>query len=88
MRKYTVSHILRVMKNITLSIDEYVLKTVRSYAAEHNSSVNGLVREYLTGLAQREDRARDSRKRIRELSDASPARIGSKSWRRSELHER
>ena len=79
---------LRAMKNITLSIDECVLKAVRRYAAEHDSSVNGLIREYLTGLAQREDRARDSRKRIRELSDNSPARMGPKIWRRSELHER
>ena len=78
---------LRAMKHITLSIDERVLKAVRRYAAEHDTSVNGLIREYLTGLAQREDRARDSRIRIRDLSDTSPARMGPKTWRRSELHE-
>ena len=77
---------LRAMKNITLSIDERVLKAVRRYAAEHDSSVKGHVREYLTGLAQREDQARDSRKRMRELSDNSSARMGPKTWRRSELH--
>jgi len=44
------------MKNITLSVDENilatVLATVRRYAAERNSTVNALVREYLTGLAR------------------------------------
>ena len=76
------------MKNITLSIDEKVLAAARRYAAEHNSSVNGLVREFLGGIAQRDDRAAKARQRIRELSDASGGRIGAKSWRREELHER
>ena len=47
-----------VMKNIPLSVDENVLAIVRRHAAEHNSTVNALVREYFTGLAQHEDRAR------------------------------
>lgn len=76
------------MKNITLSIDEKVLAEVRRYAGEHNASVNRLVREFLTGIAQRQDRAHQARRRIRELSDDTTARIGSKSWSRDELHER
>ncbi len=77
-----------LVKNVTLSIDEDVLLTVRKYAAERNSSVNALVREFLTAIAQREDRAKKARQRIRELSDNSTARIGSKSWTRDELHAR
>ena len=76
------------MKNITLSIDEKVLATVRLYAAERNKTVNGLVREYLTGIAEREQRARQARRRLRELSDHSSARIGAVKWRREDLHER
>ena len=76
------------MKNVTLSIDEAVLSAVRRYAAEHDSSVNALVREFLTMIARREDRAKKARQRIRELSDSSDARIGSKSWSRDELHAR
>ena len=76
------------MKNVTLSIDEKILAAVRRYAVERDSSVNALVREFLTGIATREDRARKARQRIRELSDQSTARIGSKSWTRDELHER
>ena len=76
------------MKNLTLCIDEKILAAVRRYAVERDSSVNALVREFLTGIATREDRARKARQRIRELSDQSTARIGSKSWTRDELHER
>lgn len=76
------------MKNVTLSIDEEILTAVRRYAVERNSSVNALVREFLTGIATREDRARKARQQIRELSNESTARIGSKSWTRDDLHER
>ena len=75
-------------KNITLSVDEGVIRTVRLYAAERGSTVNALVREFLTELANREDRVRKARARIAELSERSTARIGSRTWTREELHER
>jgi Family of unknown function (DUF6364) len=77
-----------LVKNVTLSVDEEVLSAVRRYAAERNSSVNALVREFLAGIAEREDRAKKARRRIRKLSERSEARIGSKSWSRDELHAR
>ena len=76
------------MKNITLSVDEKVLAVVRRYAAERDSSVNGLVREFLNQIAYGEDRARKARSRIAELSRRSRARIGAINWKRGELHDR
>jgi Family of unknown function (DUF6364) len=76
------------MKNITLSIDERVLEKVSRYASESGSSVNQLVREFLTGNAERNDRADQVKRQIRDLSEQSTARIGTKSWTRDELHER
>jgi hypothetical protein len=76
------------MKNITLSVDEQVLRKVRRHAAEQGSTVNALVRDFLTRIAQREDRARRARERIRKLSRTSVARIGRRTWGRDELHER
>jgi len=76
------------MKNLTLSVDEKILAAVRRYAVERDSSVNALVRDFLAEIATREDRARKARERIRELSDQSTARIGSRTWTRDELHER
>jgi hypothetical protein len=76
------------MKNITLSVDENVLAAVRRHAAEQNSSVNALVRDYLTGLAALEDRAHQARARLRQLSEQSRGKLGKKSWTREQLHER
>jgi hypothetical protein len=76
------------MKNVTLSVDENVLAAVRRLAAERNSSVNALVREYLTSLAAQEDRATRARSRLRQLSRQSTGRLGRKTWTRDELHDR
>ena len=75
------------MKNITLRVDDEVLKAVRRHAVERDTSVNQLVREFLGSIAAREDRALEVSRRIRELSEASTARIGSKTWNRDDLHE-
>jgi len=76
------------MKNITLAVDEAVLAAVRRHAAERNSSVNALVREYLSNLAAHQDRAKQARARLHQLSKQSRARLGRKTWTREELHER
>lgn len=76
------------MKNITLSVDENVLNAVRRHAAESNSTVNALVREYLSNLAAHQDRAKQARARLRQLSKESHGRLGKKTWSRDELHDR
>ncbi len=76
------------MRNITLSVDEKVLTAVRRYAADQNSTVNGLVRDYLTNLAAQENRADSARSRLRELSTQSTGRLGKKTWTRGDLHDR
>ena len=76
------------MKNITLSIDEKILAAARRYAAEQNSSVNAIVREYLADIARREYRAARARERLGQLGRESSARIGARKWQRDELHER
>ena len=75
------------MKNITLSVDEKILSAARRFAAERDSSVNALVREFLKSISDRENRAQASRERLRELSLRSSARIGTKTWDRDSLHE-
>jgi hypothetical protein len=76
------------MRNITLSVDEDVLTAVRRHAAERNSTVNALVREYLTNLAAHQDRAGRARARLRQLSKQSQGRLGKKTWSRDDLHDR
>jgi hypothetical protein len=75
------------MKNITLAVDEKVLAVVRRYSAEHNRSVNSLIREFLTNIAERGDRAKQARKNIRMLSEQSTAKRGPETWSRDDLYE-
>jgi hypothetical protein len=76
------------MKKITLRVDEQVLAAVRRWAAEQKSSVNALMRDYLTNLAAQDDRARRAGARLRELSSPSEGRLGKKTWTRTDLHDR
>ena len=76
------------MKNITLSVDEEVLAAVRRLAAARDSTVNALVREHLTNLAQHENRAKRARARLRQLSNRSQGRLGKRTWTRENLHDR
>jgi hypothetical protein len=76
------------MKNITLAIDEAVLDEVRVYAAKRNTSVNGLVRDYLTAIAEQEDKTTRARRRLRELMDRTSLEVGPVTWTRDDLHDR
>lgn len=76
------------MKKITLTIDDDVLASVRCFVAERNTSVNALVRDYLTTLASPENRATRARVRLRQLTKQSKGRLGRKTWSREELHHR
>jgi hypothetical protein len=69
-------------------VDEKVLAAARRRAAEQNSTVNALVREYLTNLALQDDRAERARSRLLELSKESRGRLGKRTWSREDLHER
>jgi len=41
------------MSNLTLSLDDDLLRKTRLYAVAHDTSVNAMVREDLKGIAQR-----------------------------------
>jgi Arc/MetJ family transcription regulator len=75
-------------KNITLAIDDEVLARVRRIAAEKNTTVNALVREYLTHLAGREDRVREAVRQLKEASENSELKVGPITWKRDDLYER
>jgi hypothetical protein len=76
------------MKNITLSIDDRVLAAVKQVAARQSTTVNAMVREYLTRLATQEDRQKRARQRLLELSDTSEGRMGDQKWERERLYDR
>jgi len=73
--------------NLTLSIDDRLLKEAREVAAAMGKSVNQLVREYLQQLTARDDAERDIGE-LRKLSASSEGHSGGRRIQRDELHER
>ncbi len=76
------------MKNVTIALDEALLRDARRIAAERSTSVNALIRDFLERVTRRESHARTARRRIAELCRDSDAEVGDRSWSRDELHER
>lgn len=77
-----------MMKNITLSADEDLIASVRVYAQAHGTTLNDLIRNYLTqitGPLDREAAADAFVKLAREQSGRSE-----EGWRfnREEIHKR
>jgi hypothetical protein len=77
-----------MMKNLTLAIDPVLLDAARVYAAKRGTTVNALVRDYLSGIASQEDRYTRARRRIAELAESSGAEVGPVTWKRDDLYDR
>lgn len=76
------------MKNITLAIDEKLLKDVRKYAAEHETSVNAIVREKLAEVVAPKKRMADVMKRMRRIAKEGGMEVGPITWTRDDTYER
>lgn len=76
-------------KNLTLTIDENVLKAARKLALDRNTSVNQMVREYLAKLVKEQDRQAAALQDLKRLWSKSKFRLGGPiTWTRDELYER
>lgn len=77
------------MTNLTLSIDDELLKRARIRALEQDTSVNALVRDYLEDLAG-QAKPQDGIRAILELAERSHSGSGprGRTWTREELYER
>ena len=77
--------------NITLSLDDDLIKEVRKIAVEQDTTLTGIVREYLQKLAA-ENSVSGRRRREREALERSFARfqfkVGRRNWKREDLHAR
>jgi hypothetical protein len=78
------------MKNITLAVDDDVLAAVRKFAADKNTTVNGLVRDYLASISEqvRKEAAARARKELVRLSEETTFGLGDWKWNREELYDR
>lgn len=76
------------MANLTITIDEEVLKRARLRALDQGTSVNALLREYLEAYAGLDSEQQAAVRALLELAGRSRAGSGGRHWSRDELHER
>ncbi len=77
------------MPNITMKIDDKLLKKARKIAIDKETTLTGMIRHYLERLVEREEMSKTTV--IAELEEAFSTRgvkIGKRRWSREELHER
>jgi hypothetical protein len=77
--------------NLTLSLEDELIKRVRKIAVERDTTLTGLVRDYLEKLAA-EDTASGRRRREREALERSfegfQFKVGKRTWKRADLYAR
>ena len=70
--------------NLTLVIDDQLLRDARKLAVDRGASVNHMVREFLQTAVRQSASRQQARDRLLRLS----LPIGSITWKRDELYER
>ena len=76
------------MANLTITVDDEVLKRARMRALEQDTSVNAVLREYLEAYSGVRQEQLAAVHKVISLSDEASSRRGDRRWSRDELHER
>lgn len=76
------------MANLTIAVEDDLLRKARLRAVETGTSVNALVREYLRELTGEKGKQLAAAERITKLAHESGARLGKSAWSRADLHDR
>jgi predicted transcriptional regulator len=77
------------MRNITLSVDDEILDKVRIVAAQKRTTVNAMVRKFLSEVAGRDEKQAEARKELLRLMETSEGRMRADfKFNREETHER
>ena len=77
------------MSNITLSVDDEIIKKVRKIAIDKNTTLTQMIRDFLAFVAARDAAQRMQAVKELEMSFEQFSRdMGKREWRREELYER
>jgi plasmid stability protein len=76
------------MANLTITIDDEVLRRARLRALQQDTSVNALLRDYLTAFASADSTWQQATDELLRLSTRAKSGRGGRRWTRDELHER
>ena len=72
------------MANLTITVPEEILKSARRRALEQGTSVNAVLRDYLSQFAG----TQSAQANVLELSKTARSGRGKAKWTRDELHQR
>jgi len=76
-------------RNITFNLPVELIQQAKVYAAQHNTTMNALLRELLLEKLSKDDRVRTAAQRFLELARKGPnSTVDPHTIRREELHER
>ena len=78
----------KAKQNVTLVVDEDLLLAARKVALDQRTSVNQLVREYLTALVEDPSRRRLARARLKKTFETGLVDVGDRNWSRDDLYDR
>ena len=77
--------------NITLTLDDNLVKEVRKIAADRDTTLTRLVREHLEQLAAESAKSGRKRRELEALErsfELVKVSLGKRNWRREDLYER
>jgi hypothetical protein len=77
--------------NITLSLDDNLVKEVRKIAVERDTTLTGLVRAHLQELAAEHAKSGRKRRELEALEESFKQfqfKMGKRTWKREDLYER
>lgn len=77
-----------MIRNLTLALEDDLLLKARKIALERRTSVNQMIRDYLTDVVDRESRIDRARANLKRAFQEGIADVRGVSWRRDDLHER
>ncbi len=75
-------------RKLNLTVDAEVLAAARKAAAQRQTTLENLVREFLASLAGEPGRRRIAQTQLRAAMDRGLVSIGSDAWSRDELYDR
>lgn len=76
------------MTNLTITVDEQVLKNARILALQEGTSVNAILRQHLERYAGKNQQYQRATQDILKIAKTSEASSKGKRWTRDELYER
>jgi hypothetical protein len=74
--------------NLTVTIDDELLRRARLRALEAGTSINAVLREYLEAFAGAQAGREAAVRSLLDLSRKAKSRRGGRTWSREDLHER